>query len=33
MMPEPMPWGTLLLALWPMGVVLAGFAVCWWIER
>lgn len=30
---ESMPWGTLLLALWPVWLVLAGATVCWWVDR
>lgn len=32
-MPEPMPWGQLVLALWPVWLVLAASGVCWWVDR
>lgn len=32
-MPEPMPWAQLVLALWPVWVILAAMAVCWKVER
>lgn len=30
---QTMPWGTLLLSLWPIWLILGAMVACWMVER